>query len=983
MNKKQTSFLYLAKWVIAVQMLLFFCPRPVQALKSVYNDSKTVDLVLDQGPTPGERAMKLTIYRDYSVLHELEYTAGDHWMYYSDQAIRPGRIYEYLVKYYSRDTNGQWVQAGMSDTIQVDSTYTKGTLYNGADNPFKRPPVSWSGRVNLAGVTVAQGILTIHEGCEVTLNGNLIVGAQSLDTGKYDGHISAKEVIFKRGEKVDSPQVLLKYQYAPDHNPPIADSEFINVDYKISEEGDLIKAGGLVFSNGNLLMEAPNGTITDVTLDGDIIIGRRWGDRTACTLKDSACKHIDIWSPGNIVQNTTCNTLTLYEEASENQIKDGTFKTLTVHGSDNLISGNEVVEKPFSDESNPEPSDVARGLRVYGSQNTIQGNKFLTMYEALTLEQGTGDNIVKENIFKTAGPAVSAGPGTRGNLICNNVFQGRPEGYATGWDESGENSWNTIKQPGKNIVGGDFLGGNYWGDYAGPDENDDGLGDISYSIGGLTGAVDRWPLVSPGLLDVSAGEFNPEKALLAPQGGAFIAAQIKLALQPDALSSTEITTMTFTFNGSADLIHLLYQPRLYREPVSGPGGEHFVATGEQVGDQFIFTMKEKIDPGEETLFNLRYSLKYTDQYIDGEAASSGRANCFPRSAAEDNHCQAVFGAAISANGIQCTNAEAIGGMVIGSVIPRNSYFVSYFDAAKSASRGEVLEPSTLQTLARWDAYAYMCDQGDTNFHLPFDGPSGKAHIWIKGQDKIHYLSKYGNIPSFQIIDCLNREDAGASAPIAEALDVYFDAEAGKLLWAQGRIMENPYEDSCLTYDGDIFMEVAATAGGPDEFRSNIIFPLRERYSEEAVITDSFELADHGYQAKVRIISHDGALVAAGLIAGGPSVKVDRRRILVNYPASYLNRPAPPELSLNVEGAVVDLTWSGVDDANGYTLFYAPYPDIEYIGRIDMLGKTTLNAVLLPGSAWYAAVKAYNEAGFSEYSNIVHFVIEPYSRIGRR
>ena len=350
-------------------------PLPFQALQSLYNDSNTVDLFLDQGPAPDEKGMKLVIYRDYAVLYQLEYTTATHWMYYSDQGIRPGRIYDYLVKYYSRDANGQWVQAGMSDTIKVDSTHTRGTLYNGSDNPFGRPPVSWSGRVNLTGVTVAQGTLTLERGCEVTLNGNLIVGSRILDTGNYDGHIFAEDVTFKKGEKVDAPEVRLRYQYAPFHNPPIADSRFIGVDYRISEEGDRINVKGLDFTNGDLLMEAPNGTIRDVTLDGDIIIGRKWGKRTTCTLKDSSCDHIDVFSQGNMIRNTTCNAMTLFEDASENEIRDGTLKTLTIHGSDNLIIGNEVVEKPFSDVPNPAPSDTAGGLRVYGFQNTIQGNK--------------------------------------------------------------------------------------------------------------------------------------------------------------------------------------------------------------------------------------------------------------------------------------------------------------------------------------------------------------------------------------------------------------------------------------------------------------------------------------------------------------------------------------------------------------------------------------------------------------------------------
>jgi hypothetical protein len=975
MGKQRNSVFHFKRYIFFAVLFPFLCPWPVHALKAVYNDSKTVDLYLDQGPVPsGDREMKLVIYRDYYIRHEFEYTEGLHWMYYSDRQIRPDHVYDYLVKYYIKDNNGQWAEIVTSNTVQVDSSAAKGRLYNGPENPFRRPPVSWSGRVNVAGVTVAQGTLNIKEDCEVTLKGNLIVGVQDPVTGKRDGHISAKNVIFKRAEGADSPEVYLKYQYAPKINPPIEDSEFSGVDYRIDEEGDLVKAKGLIFTNGDLVMEAPNGTISDVTLKGAIVIGRKWGTRTACILQNSSCDYIDVFSPGNIILNTTCRSMTLFEQAFENEIKESTFKALTIHGSDNLVSANEIVEEPFQDQTTRNSSDVTGGLHVYGSQNTIKANNFLSAYEGLTLKTDAYENIFTENVFTTAGVAVYANSGTRGNEIYNNVFRGRPVGYATAWDDSGENSWNKPKQPGKNIVGGKFLGGNYWGDYAGLDENEDGLGDTSYVIGGLTGVVDRLPLISPGVLMVSAGKFNPEKALLAPRGGAFVAAQIKLSLDSEALSSTEVTRMTFSFNGDSDLIDLLYQPRLYRKPVSGSGGEDFVAWGEQAGNQYVFAMQEKIDPGEETLFSIAYALKYTDHYIKTPNARILQTAIFPTSGSGANNCEAVFGATISAHDIVCSNSKPVGGIVIGSVIPKNSFYVSYFDSARGAYKGDVFEPSTLEILARWDAYDFMCDQGNTDFHLPIEGPSGKAHIWIKGQDRIHYLSKYGNVPSFQTIDCLSREDTGSSAPIAEALDVYFDEETQKLYWVQGRTLTSPYEDSCVKYDGDIFMEISAAEGGLTEFRSNVIFPLRERYSKENVITDSFELLDPGYEAEVRIQTHDSAVTAAGLVKGGPKVTIDRRKALIDYPAFYLSKPATPELMVNVEGNIVDLTWTRVDDANGYTLFYAPYPNADYIRQINMLCNTALSAVLNTGSAWYVAVKAYNCAGFSDYSNICHFVV---------
>ncbi|NOQ29064.1 MAG: hypothetical protein GQ566_03035 [Methanosarcinales archaeon] len=77
------------------------------------------------------------------------------------------------------------------------------------------------------------------------------------------------------------------------------------------------------------------------------------------------------------------------------------------------------------------------------------------------------------------------------NLIYNNYFDNTNNAY-----DNGVNTWNTTKTPGLNIIGGSFIGGNYWSDYKGNDPDGDGLGNMSYSIDG-DGNSDYHPLCPP------------------------------------------------------------------------------------------------------------------------------------------------------------------------------------------------------------------------------------------------------------------------------------------------------------------------------------------------------------------------------------------------------------------------------------------------------------------------------------------------------
>jgi len=131
---------------------------------------------------------------------------------------------------------------------------------------------------------------------------------------------------------------------------------------------------------------------------------------------------------------------------------------LAVNGQcDNVIYGNSI-------------SNNARGIRLVNldtNHNRIHHNRIFDNTYGLVISQ-TYNNYIYDNFFNNS----------------NNA-----------WTAYTMNHWNVPKTLGINIIGGAYVGGNYWDDYIGEDSDGDGLGETPHTITGYGDDYDDLPLV--------------------------------------------------------------------------------------------------------------------------------------------------------------------------------------------------------------------------------------------------------------------------------------------------------------------------------------------------------------------------------------------------------------------------------------------------------------------------------------------------------
>lgn len=228
---------------------------------------------------------------------------------------------------------------------------------------------------------------------------------------------------------------------------------------------------------------------------------------------------LEEWCTQNLLINNTIEGSSLILGAncwnntiSQNKLFNGQGISIACCGGNNVVSFNDII-------------NCSTGIDVYDVQakTVFKDNRIVDCEYGIYLSFIFGSEVYN-NTISNSSTGIFLREDCHTNEVSNNTITASRESGVYLLDQSsenrifnnyfnnsvnlklenieGNNTWNSTRMPGNNIVGGPYLGGNFWADLNGSgysqlsnDSDSDGICDVPYTINGTD--VDYLPLSRP------------------------------------------------------------------------------------------------------------------------------------------------------------------------------------------------------------------------------------------------------------------------------------------------------------------------------------------------------------------------------------------------------------------------------------------------------------------------------------------------------